>query len=71
MRVTIELEPAQAAALLRLCNKITHSDALAYLYPHIQLGRRNDQAYDMMHATAKVAEALTDADVSEFPWIAG
>ena len=68
-RITVELEPEQAAALLRLCNKITHSDGLAYLYPHIPLGRRNDQAYDMMHATTKVAEALCDARVSEFPWI--
>lgn len=69
IKVTVELEPEQAAALLRLCNKITHSDGLAYLYPHIPLGRRNDQAYDMMHGTAKLAEALCDANVSEFPWI--
>lgn len=71
IRLAVVLEPDQAAALLRLCNKITHSDGLRYLYPQLPLDRRNDQAYDMMHATSKVAEALCDAGASEFPWVGG
>lgn len=69
MKITVELTPEQAAALLRLCNKVTHSDCLAYLYPHVRLGVRNDQAYDMVHATSALAEKLCKQGVSDFPWI--
>lgn len=69
VKITLELERNHARALLRLCNKITHSDALAYLYPHVPLGVRNDQAYDVIHATIWLAEALCDNGANEFPWI--
>lgn len=69
VKITVELEPNQAAALKRLCDKIGHSDALAYLYPHIPLGVRNDQAYDIVHACSRVCEVLCDAGVSDFPWV--
>lgn len=67
--ITIELEPNDAAALARLCEKFAHSDAAAYLYPHIAAAIRDDQAYQMLHATAVVAEALEDAGVRGWPWV--
>ena len=67
--VTLELEPNDAAALARLCEKFTHSDAAAYLYPHIAAAIRDDQAYQMVHATAVVAKALEDAGVRGWPWV--
>jgi hypothetical protein len=67
--VTLDLSPVQAAALLRLCKKFGHSDAAPYLYPHISKPIRNDQAYDMVHATARVEEALADAGVRDWPWV--
>lgn len=68
-RITIEVTDEQAAALLRLCDKFTHAQALVYLYPHLPLSLRNEQAYTMVGASAKVAEALCDAGVSSWPWI--
>lgn len=69
VKITVELPPEEAAALKRLCDKITHADALAYLYPHVRADIRNDQAYDVIHATARVCEALCDAGVSDWPWV--
>ena len=68
-RITVELTEEQAAALLRLCERIPHSDAARYLYPHVDPATRSDQAYHMMYATAKVATELRRANVSDFPWI--
>lgn len=67
--ITIELAPEEAAALCRLCDKFTHSDAAAYLYPHIAAAIRDDQAYQMVHATTVVHKALLEAQVRAWPWI--
>lgn len=67
--ITVELPPNHAAALKRLCEKFTHSDAARYLYPHVAREIRSDQAYDMVHATARLEKALEEAGVSGFPWI--
>ena len=69
MKITVELTPNEAAALARLCEKFAHSDAKDYLYAHLSTELRSDQAYDMVHATARVSEALSDADVRGWPWI--
>jgi hypothetical protein len=65
--VTIELEPNDAAALARLCEKVTFSDAQSYLYAHLPQALRDDQAYQMIHATAVVGKALEDAGVRGWP----
>jgi hypothetical protein len=69
VKITLELEPNHAAALARLCEKFTHSDAQAYLYGHLSKEIRSDQAYDMVHATAVVSKALEDANVRGWPWV--
>ena len=67
--VTLTLEPAAAAALHRLCDKLGHSDAMAYLYPHLPRELRSDQAYEMVGAASVVQKALEDAGVGHWPWI--
>jgi hypothetical protein len=67
--VTLTLEPAAAAALHRLCEKVTHSDCMQYLYPHLPRELRSDQAYEMVAASSKVHTALSEAGVSSWPWI--
>jgi hypothetical protein len=67
--ITVELEPHEAAALFRLCDKFAHSDAKQYLYPHSPKQLRDDQAYHMVHATSHVHTALTRAGVSAWPWV--
>jgi len=69
MKITIELTAGEAAALYRLCDKISHSHAKAYLYPHISDTIRSSQAYDMMDATETVRRELAKANVNAFPWI--
>jgi hypothetical protein len=69
VRIELELEPHEAAALVRLCDKFAHSDASAYLYPHVSAAIREAQGYAMVHATNRVFRALTQAGVSGWPWI--
>lgn len=69
--ITVKLDQVQAPALYRLCDKISHSDALAYLYPHLPAETREAQAYDMVYAAERVRKALRDKDVTAFPWIDG
>lgn len=65
----IELTANQAAALHRLCDKLTHSDAQNYLYGHISKELRSDQAYDMVRAAAGLQKALEEANVRGWPWV--
>lgn len=67
--ITVTLEPAQAAALHRLCDKIGHGDALAYTYPHVSREIRSDQAYEVLAACGAVQRALEDEGVRNWPWI--
>jgi hypothetical protein len=69
MKITLELSPNEAAALARLCDKFAHSDAKAFLYPHVPKEIRDGQAYDMVHATTAVFKALSDAGARGWPWI--
>jgi hypothetical protein len=59
----------EAAALMRLCQKLGHSDALAYLYPHVSKEIRDEQAYQMVRAVARIHEALVDAGATSWPWL--
>jgi hypothetical protein len=67
--VSVELDECEAAALARLCEKFTHSGAADYLYPHVDPKIRNSQAYHMVHATARLSDALSEADIRGWPWI--
>lgn len=67
--ITVTLEPAQAAALHRLCDKIGHDDAMRYTYPHVQHALRSDQAYEILGACGTVQRALEDEGVRNWPWI--
>ncbi len=69
VKITFDLDADQAAALFRLCEKITHSDASAYLYPHLPKEVRDEQASTMLAAAEQVREALADQGVSGWPWI--
>lgn len=70
IQLTVELDADQAAALFRLCDKFSHSDAQQYLYPHLPKDLRSEQASQMMSATYRVLAALKDAGIeSAWPWI--
>ena len=69
VKITVELEPVLAAALMRLCKKFGHSDAAAYLYPHVGAELRKTQAYNMVYATSAVEKALAAAGVNDWPWV--
>ncbi len=69
VKITLELEPDVAAALARLADKFTHSDAAQYLYPHVAADIRKAQAYHMVHAMAAIEKALLQADVRGWPWV--
>jgi malic enzyme len=69
VRITAELTAEQAAALARLCDKFAHEDGKSYLFPHISADVREEQCYQMVHATAVVYKALREAGVSTWPWI--
>ena len=69
VQITVELEPHEAAALMRLVKKLGHSDVDQFLYPHVAQSIRTDQAYHTMHATGAVEQALREAGVSDWPWI--
>jgi hypothetical protein len=67
--ITIELDANSAAALLRLADKFSHSDAQRYLYPHISRNIREEQCYHMVYALSACERALKEQRVSSFPWI--
>lgn len=69
MKITLELEPEQAAGLMRFADKVTHADAMAVLYAHRPLNLRNDQAHAIMDAFSALSKALSDANISTWPWI--
>ncbi len=69
VRITLELDADRAAALLRLCEKITHSDASGYLYPHLPKEVRDEQTSTMLAAAEQVRAALAEEGVSGWPWI--
>jgi len=69
LQISVELWPAEAAALMRLCEKLGHSDAVAYLYPHVAKEIRREQAYQMVRAAARLHKALEEAAVHTWPWI--
>lgn len=69
MRITVELDDGQAAALHRLCDKIGHSHAMAYLYPHVSQDVRSEQASQMVSACSALQVALEDQNVRHWPWI--
>lgn len=69
VEVTLSLSPEAAAGLKRFADKVTHSDALAVLYPHVKRDIRDEQAYQIMDAFAEVTKRLADAAVRDWPWI--
>lgn len=69
VRITLELEPEQAAALHRLCDKLGHEQAMAFLYDHVSKPIRVRQAYSMLEAVGLVQRELEDVHVGHWPWI--
>jgi hypothetical protein len=69
--ITLELSPEAAAGLLRFAQKVTHEDALAVLYPHVNRDIRSGQAYEIMAGFARLENALAGADVHSWPWVEG
>lgn len=69
VRVTLELSPNCAAALMRFAQKVTFEQAGAVLYPHVHADIRSDQAAEIISALSHLERVLADADVSAWPWI--
>jgi hypothetical protein len=69
VRITLELEPGQAAGLLRYADKIGHSDAMGVLYGHLTHEMRSEQASEILTAFSRLEMALLNAGVCSFPWI--
>lgn len=67
--VTLELSREAAAGLLRFADKVTHSEARAVLYPHVQLEIRSEQASQIIEGFSVLERALADAGVTSWPWI--
>jgi hypothetical protein len=65
----IYLTPQQAAGLKRFADKVTHSDAMAVLYPHVGRDLRSEQAYAIVGAFSAIEVALGEAGVNSWPWI--
>lgn len=71
MKIVIDIEAHQASALKRFAEKVTHEQAQAVLYPHVNTATRSDQAYQILSAFSELEKALADAGVSAWPWVAG
>lgn len=69
VRITLELTPAQAAGLKRFAEKSDFTDAMDVLYPHLARNLRADQAHTIIEALALIESALSEAEVSTWPWI--
>jgi hypothetical protein len=67
--ITLNLDPHAAAGLKRFADKVSHSDAMAVLYPHVARYLREEQAYQIVQAFEVITRALADARVSDWPWI--
>lgn len=67
--ISLTLPAGAAAGLKRFAEKVSHSDAMVVLYPHVSKETRTDQAYEIMDAFAAIDKALADAHVSIWPWI--
>jgi len=67
--ITLELELDHACALARLCDKFAFTDAHRYLYPHVDKVTRDEQAYQMTHATYVLFQELSKTGVNAWPWI--
>ena len=65
--VELELADEELAGLKRFAEKVTHEQAMSVLYPHVKREVRDDQAYAIVHAFAKLDEALSN--VRSWPWI--
>lgn len=69
VELRLTLTPEQAAGLKRFADKVTHSDAMAVLYPHVQREIRDEQAYQIIDAFNEITKRLADAAVRDWPWI--
>lgn len=69
VNVTLELDPGQAAGLKRFAEKVSHSDAMAVLYPHVKRDVRSEQATEIIAAFAALERALGDAGIKSWPWV--
>lgn len=67
--VTLELTAEEAAALMRLADKISFEDAARTLYAHKPKEFRDEQCYTMMAALTRVHRALDRQGVSAWPWV--
>jgi hypothetical protein len=69
VRITFELHPENAAGLKRFAEKVSHADAMAVLYPHVERDIRDNQAYQIIEAFGVLEKALAEANVASWPWI--
>lgn len=69
VKITLELEPCQAAGLLRFADKVYHADAMAVLYTHVSKDIRDEQASQIMAAFSSLDRALQKAGIASWPWI--
>lgn len=69
MRLTVDLSPEQAAGLRRFAEKVSHEMAVSVLYGHVMSDIRINQISQILAAFGALEVALSDADVSSWPWI--
>ncbi|MEJ0006632.1 MAG: hypothetical protein WDM77_09805 [Steroidobacteraceae bacterium] len=67
--LAVDLTPDQAAAIYRLCDKISYSQATATLYSHVPADVLAAQASTMMNAAELIRRMLADQGVNAHPWI--
>jgi len=74
LQIPIEMTAENAAALKRFAEKVNYEKvnydmACSVLYSHRPKSLRADQAAAIISAFATVDRALTDANVTSWPWI--
>lgn len=65
----VQLEPAQACALKRFAEKVSRSEAMGVLYPHVKASIREDQAGEILQALRLIERGLIEEHVASWPWI--
>lgn len=72
-RITLHLDLTQteAAALYRLCDKVSYQTARSVLYAHLPKATLDRQTSEILNAARLVERDLANAGVSAHPWVAG
>lgn len=67
--VTLNLDPAVAAGLMRFAQKASYEQAKSVLYGHLNTDLRSQQAGQILQGFEMLTRVLGDAGVASWPWV--